>query len=109
MNYKSIIVCIYALLVFGGGVIGYITAGSDASLIMGGSFGVLLFLCGISMNQGHSWGYWISLALSGVLFTFFGFRFIQAYKFMPSGLMGILTLIVVGILAAPRTFKRSHE
>lgn len=73
---------IFALILVGGGLIGYLKAGSAPSLIMG-AFGGLFFV--ICKNQGL-------LRLGLALFTlFFLWRWALSGNFMPAGLMTFLS------------------
>jgi len=84
---------IYALIVLIGGVIGYIKAGSTPSLIMGVAFALMLISSSVLIHKKMIIGFYLSLILTGFLAFFFGYRFFNSFKFMPAGLMIILSLI----------------
>lgn len=79
----------YALLLLVGGLVGYLKAGSLPSLIMGSScaiiFGILAF---IRTKMAHL----IAIAMTLLLFGFFGYRFAVSLKFMPAGLMSLASI-----------------
>jgi uncharacterized membrane protein (UPF0136 family) len=102
MKTNSNITYVYAVLVFIGGVIGYIKAESVPSLIMGTSFAVLLALCAKLIRDNKTYAYVGALVLMGLLLAFFGHRFIVTEKFMPPGLMAILSLIAMSALLSSR-------
>ena len=102
MRAPGIVILVYGLLVLGGGIIGYITAGSMASLIAGSAFGLGLLASGLGVLRGKNMGFIIAPTLTVLLTTFFGYRFLQSGEFMPSGLMGVLGLVAVILYFALR-------
>lgn len=100
----------YALLVFLGGIFGYIKAGSTASLIMGVIFAVALSTSAFAMFNEKSIGFMMASTATSILAAFFLYRFFLSYKFMPSGLMSLCSLIVLAILYFSRhKLRRSKE
>lgn len=95
MKCPVIIVFIYGLLVFAGGIIGYVQAGSFASLFMGCAFAFMIHASALAMAKNLKWGNLSALILSILLLLFFSFRLIKTGNFMPSGIMIILSLLVV--------------
>jgi uncharacterized membrane protein (UPF0136 family) len=89
----SYIVLIYGILVILGGVMGYAKAKSRASITMGSISGILLITCAVLMMQGVALGTYAALLISILLGVMFFFRFKGSRKFMPAGLMVILSLI----------------
>ena len=86
---------VYGGLVLAGGLIGYLTAGSVASVVAGAVFGVLLMSAGAALLKGKMIGLYGGLALAALLTAFFGYRFWQGGVFMPSGVMAALSLAAV--------------
>jgi uncharacterized membrane protein (UPF0136 family) len=90
---------IYALLLALGGLIGYLRAGSRASLIAGSTSAVCALLA-MALSAGNSrLGVPLGLVLSVALFVLFGYRYaVKTRKFMPSGLLSIVSLIVLAVM-----------
>jgi len=90
-----LIVLVYGLLVLAGGIMGYVKAKSLPSIIMGIIFGVFIIWSSTIMYKGDPLGTYLSLAASLILAAFFAMRFRVTKKFMPAGLMIILSVISV--------------
>ncbi len=76
-----------------GGLMGFLKAGSKMSLIMSLAFAALLILCAINVIVvSHS----IDIILVFLL-VFFGMRFAKSKKFMPGGMMTILTVVTLAL------------
>jgi len=95
MSAPGIVILLYGLLVFGGGIIGYSTSGSLASLIGGSVLGIALSTSGLGVLRGKDMGFLMAPILTVLLTVFFGYRFAQSGEFMPSGLMGVLGLVAL--------------
>lgn len=84
---------VYILLLVIGGLIGFLKAGSKASLVASLAFAAVLILCALKIiNLNYS----ADLVLI-VLLVFFGMRFAKGKKFMPAGLMTILTVVTLAL------------
>ncbi|MBS4168274.1 TMEM14 family protein [Parachlamydia sp. AcF125] len=92
MNIHASITWIYALFVLIGGMIGYVKAQSLASLVMAAGFAALLGFAGWLMWKSRREGYYLAIALIAFLGLFFLYRFSMSMKFMPAGLMVLLSL-----------------
>jgi len=102
----QIVLLLYAVLLAVGGVFGYIKARSRPSLIAGiGSAVVAMAALGVAQWT-PSFGLFLGAALAAALCVFFNFRYAGSAprKFMPSGLLALLSLLVAGhlIIAAVR-------
>jgi len=95
MKAPGVVILIFGFIVLGGGIIGYTTARSMASLIAGGTFGLLLLVSGLGVLRGKDMGFLMAPILTVLLTMFFGYRFAQSGEFMPSGLMGVLGLVAL--------------
>ena len=84
----------YIVLLVVGGVMGLIKGKSKISLIASLAFAIPLILCAINVIR-FGYSTWILV----ILLIFFGWRLLKSKKFMPAGLMVILTVLA---LALPR-------
>ena len=98
MRNMAILVWVYGTIVFVGGLIGWLKARSTPSLLSGLVFGVLLWLCGLGMWQGQRFGLTVAGVLALVLALVMGTRFVKTKKFMPSGLVAVLSAVVFVVL-----------
>ncbi|HEV8050918.1 MAG TPA: TMEM14 family protein [Parachlamydiaceae bacterium] len=96
------IVLTYALLVFLGGIFGYVKAESTASLIMGVAFAVALSSSAFAMFNEKNIGFIIASISTALLAAFFIYRFALTYSFMPAGMMSVLSLAVLAVLYSRR-------
>jgi uncharacterized membrane protein (UPF0136 family) len=104
------IVALYGLLILIGGIIGHIKAGSNASLVMGVVFGFLLLLSsgGMFSKKFFKKGVYFALILALILDAFFSYRFLATMKFMPSGMLALMSLgVIVSLIAYLRRPARS--
>ena len=95
MRGPGIVILLYGLLVFGGGIIGYTASGSMASVIAGGVFGLGLLASGLGVLRGKDMGFLMAPILTVLLTMFFGYRFALSGELIPSGLMGVLGLVAL--------------
>ncbi|MCA9406400.1 MAG: TMEM14 family protein [Candidatus Omnitrophica bacterium] len=84
----------YAVLLGVGGIIGYKKAGSKMSLISGLLSSTLICLALYLLTIDPFKGFLLAAIVSCLLETVFTLRLIKTKKFMPSGLLMILSLIV---------------
>ena len=90
---QDVILWIYIVLLVVGGLIGFLKAGSKVSLIMSVSFAAALSLCAARVIFQP---YMADIFLA-VLLVVFGWRLTKTRKFMPSGLMLILTVAALAL------------
>ena len=84
------ILWIYIVLLVMGGLIGFLKAKSKVSLITSVVFAVVLGICAMDyVRIEWAWGILSFLAL------FFLIRFLKTKKFMPGGMMTLLTFITI--------------
>jgi uncharacterized membrane protein (UPF0136 family) len=92
MNHTAnLVLWIYIVLLVVGGLIGFLKAKSRVSLIMSVAFAALLSLCA----AGIIFQYYVADILLAALLVFFGMRLTKTKKFMPAGMMLILTLVAL--------------
>jgi uncharacterized membrane protein (UPF0136 family) len=89
---------VFGLLTIVGGVIGFVKAGSTASIIAGSVSGILLFVAAFLLPQNLA----VGLILAGVVSILLAGRFVPAFlktgQAMPAGLMSVLS--VLGVIVA---------
>lgn len=91
----TLLLIAYSVLLVIGGLIGYFAAGSLASLIMSSGFALLIIGSLFIKHYIPAIGYAITYILLAILSAFFLFRAFHTGKFMPPGL---LALISIGVL-----------
>ena len=79
---------IYIVLLVAGGLMGFFKAGSKASLIASVSFAAALALCATGVIYQRN----VADIILAFLLVFFGMRLAKSKKFMPNGMMVILTI-----------------
>jgi uncharacterized membrane protein (UPF0136 family) len=94
---QATILWIYIVLLVIGGLIGFFKGKSQVSLIMSVSFAALLSLCNIGIIfQRH-----VTDFLLAALLVVFGIRLAKTRKFMPAGLMLVMTIVVLALRHLP--------
>ena len=84
----------YSILLVAGGLMGYLKAKSRISLMTSLAFAVVLCLTAMDVI---TWEYMDDAVLLFLL-LFFGSRFAKTRKFMPGGLMAILSVTALALL-----------
>lgn len=92
-NYANLVLWIYIVLLVVGGLIGFLKAKSRVSLIMSVAFAALLSLCA----AGVVFQYYVADILLAALLVVFAMRLAKTKKFMPAGMMLVVTLIALGL------------
>ena len=95
---KIIATLIYGILLLVGGIFGYTKAKSKPSLISGVISGLLLLISGFLQWQQISMGLILAQVLTLVLAIVFAIRLWKTRKFMPAGLMLVLSVATLVIL-----------
>jgi len=98
MEAARIYFVIFGILTVVGGVVGYIKAGSVASIIAGSITGVLLLVAAFLLPEHRAIGLATALIVSLLLAAQFVPKFLKMGRMMPAGLMSVLS--VIGIIAA---------
>jgi uncharacterized membrane protein (UPF0136 family) len=93
MTKGQIVLWVYIALMWLGGLMGLIKAGSKASIIASSIFAAVLALFAVNILP-----FRYCYIILFVLLLFFGKRFMKGKKFMPSGLMLVLTVITMILL-----------
>ena len=92
-----LILWVYIVLLFLGGLVGFLKAGSKMSLIMSAAFAAVLILCAINVIIYPLAPDYIML----FLLVFFAVRLAKAKTFMPNGLMSVITLAALVLRHIP--------
>lgn len=93
----SLLIALYALLLVVGGTVGWLKAGSVASLLVSGFFALGLlssYYCPPLRSQRH----WLTSALLLLLLAFFGMRWWVTAHLFPAGIMMGVTALTVALL-----------
>jgi uncharacterized membrane protein (UPF0136 family) len=98
MEVAKIYFIIFGILTIAGGVVGYVKAGSVASIIAGSLTGLLLLVAAFLLPEHRAIGLATAFIISLLLAAQFAPKFIRTGRAMPAGMMSILSLI--GIIAA---------
>ena len=96
MNPNTIL-WIYIILLLVGGLIGFFKAKSHVSLIMSAVFAALLVLTAVPGIFAPAFGHGLANLLMAALLVVFAIRLGKTKKFMPSGLMLILTIAALAL------------
>ena len=98
VDFPVTVTVIFGAFVIFGGVMGYVKAGSKASLIAGSVTGVLLLLSALLLARGITGGAVLGIIVSLLLIGQFGPSLLKKFKVMPNLLVVVLGLITVGTL-----------
>jgi uncharacterized membrane protein (UPF0136 family) len=98
MEAAKIYFIVFGLLTIVGGIIGYVKAGSVASIIAGSITGVLLLVAAFLLPEHRMVGLATALIVSLLLAAQFIPKFLRTGRVMPAGIMSVLSAI--GIVAA---------
>ena len=94
LNSSVVILWVYIVLLLAGGLMGFLKAGSKISLITSAAFALPLALCA----QGIIAPFYIADILIALLALVFVVQYAKGRKFMPSGLMVLLSIAVLAAL-----------
>jgi uncharacterized membrane protein (UPF0136 family) len=91
----AVLMLMYGLGVGAGGIIGYLRARSKVSLGFGLASGTALLLTAATSFESPPVSLLIATAIAIVLSTVFSIRWSKTRKFMPAGLLTIVSLIAI--------------
>lgn len=89
---------VYIVLLVAGGTVGFLKAQSKMSLLTSVGFAALLSLCALKIIPDPM----VADIILVVLLIFFGMRVAKTKKFMPMGMMTLLTIIALTLRHFPR-------
>jgi uncharacterized membrane protein (UPF0136 family) len=98
MEAAKIYFIVFGLLTITGGIIGYVKAGSVASIVAGSITGVLLLIAAFLLPEHRVAGLASVLIVSLLLAAQFVPKFLRTGTVMPAGVMSVLS--VIGIITA---------
>jgi len=98
MEGAKIYFIVFGALTIVGGIVGYVKAGSVASIIAGSITGVLLLVAAFLLPEHRMVGLATALIVSLLLAAQFIPKFLRTGRVMPAGIMSVLSAI--GIVAA---------
>jgi uncharacterized membrane protein (UPF0136 family) len=98
MEVAKIYFIVFGALTIAGGVVGYVKAGSVASILAGSITGVLLLVAAFLLPEHRAMGLATAFIISLLLAAQFVPKFIRTGRVMPAGMMSILS--VIGVIAA---------
>lgn len=91
----QIVLGVYAVLLIVGGLVGFLKARSTPSLVAGLISGALAGGCVAVSGSNRMLGYGLGLALAMIMGIVFAMRYTRSRKAMPSGLLALISLVVV--------------
>ncbi len=97
MEAAKIYFIVFGALTIVGGIVGYLKAGSVASIIAGSITGILLLVAAFLLPEHRTIGLATALIVSLLLAAQFVPKFLRTGRVMPAGMMSILSAI--GIIA----------
>jgi uncharacterized membrane protein (UPF0136 family) len=98
MGAAKIYFIVFGILTIAGGVVGYVKAGSVASIVAGGITGVLLLVAAFLLPEYRIAGLATACIVSLLLAAQFVPKFLRTGRVMPAGMMSILS--VIGVIVA---------
>ena len=90
----------FGVLTIAGGIVGYVKAGSTASIIAGSISGLLLLTAAFILPQHRVVGLLTAVIISLLLAAQFIPKYFRTGKIMPAGLMGLLSVIGIAVAIA---------
>jgi uncharacterized membrane protein (UPF0136 family) len=94
---QSTILWVYIILLFVGGMIGFLKAGSKISLITSSIAGAVLILTALPGVFTFTFRRNLADIVMAVLLIVFTIRLAKTKKFMPSGMMLVVTLVALAL------------
>lgn len=98
MNYGQIVLVVFALFIETGGIIAYLLKKSKPSLIAGAVSGGVLIIAFVVTFFRLSLGLWIGAVVGLLLCIVFGIRLARTRKFMPSGMLLLVSAVASAVL-----------
>ena len=96
-NFSNTVLWVYIVLLLVGGLIGFLKAGSKVSLISSSVFAAVLVLTAVPGVFERKFALGLSNVLLSALLVVFAIRLAKTKKFMPSGMMLVLTILALAL------------
>jgi uncharacterized membrane protein (UPF0136 family) len=100
-NFANVVLWVYIVLLLAGGLIGFVKAKSQVSLITSVAAAAILALAAVPGILAPTFAQNLTAVVMIVLLVVFAVRLAKTNKFMPSGLM----LVVTGLALALRSLR----
>ncbi len=101
MQNTAIEIWIYGVIMILGGIMGFVKVGSKASLISGVGMGLALLASGYGVWSGPAVrsadSLVVALVIAALLLVIFAIRYAKTRRFMPGGMLAVLSLVAVVI------------
>jgi uncharacterized membrane protein (UPF0136 family) len=91
----AIEIWVYGTIMILGGIAGYVKVGSKASLLAGVGMGLALLATGYGVWQGSEHSLVAAEVIALLLVVLFAVRYAKSRRFMPAGMLAILSLLAV--------------
>ncbi len=95
MQTTAMEIWVYGVIMMLGGIMGYVKVGSKASLLSGVGMGLALLASGYGVWQGSRDSLLVALVVAALLVALFAMRLVKTKRFMPAGVLAILSLAAV--------------
>lgn len=95
MQTTAMEIWVYGAIMILGGIMGYLKVGSKASLLSGVGMGLALLASGYGVWQGSRDSLIVSVVIAALLVALFAIRLAKTRRFMPLGMLAILSLAAV--------------
>jgi uncharacterized membrane protein (UPF0136 family) len=91
---------VYGVIMILGGIMGFVKVGSKASLLSGVGMGLALLASGFGVWHGSYDSIVVAEVIAALLLVLFAIRFAKTRRFMPVGILAILSLVAVVVFGA---------
>jgi uncharacterized membrane protein (UPF0136 family) len=95
MQNTAIEIWVYGVIMILGGVMGYVRVGSKASLLSGVGLGLGLLASGYGVWHGSENSIVAAEIIALLLLVLFAIRYAKKRRFMPAGMLAVLSLVAV--------------
>jgi len=95
MEQTAIEIWVYGTIMILGGIAGYVKVGSKASLLSGVGMGLALLASGYGVWRGSESSLVVAEVVALLLVVLFAVRYVKSRRFMPAGMLAILSLLAV--------------